>query len=180
MAFPSQQYFPGCAHPSQMDQNSIEIRSMAMEDLDEILAIENSSFSKPWPRDVFMRELQIPVSRNLVATLRKDLHNEIAGYVTYWVVAGELQVHKICVREDLRKSGVASSLMAEMIRLSCREGVGICSLEVGRSNEGAQRLYEKFGFEVTDIRPQYYAESGEDAMILSLDLKKCLQFISKG
>jgi len=124
---------------------------MAVEDLDEILAIENSSFSKPWPRDVFMRELQIPVSRNLVATLRKDLHNEIAGYVTYWVVAGELQVHKICVREDLRKSGVASSLMAEMIRLSCREGVGICSLEVGRSNEGAKRLYEKLSSNTGNI-----------------------------
>ena len=163
-----------------MDKNSIEIRSMAMEDLDEILAIETSSFSKPWGRDVFMRELEIPISRNLVAIVSKARHNEIAGYMTYWVVAGEVQVHKICVREDFRKSGVASSLMAEMIRLSDGEGVGLCTLEVGRSNEGAKQLYEKFGFEVTDIRPQYYAESGDDAMILSLDLKKCLQFISKG
>jgi ribosomal-protein-alanine N-acetyltransferase len=179
MVFPSQQYFPGYTHPSQMDQNSIEIKSMVMEDLDEILAIENSSFSKPWSRDVFVRELQIPVSRNLVAKICKDRYDEIAGYVTYWIVAGELQVHKICVREDLRKSGVASSLMAEMIRLSFREGIVLCSLEVGRSNEGAKRLYEKFGFEVIDIRPHYYAESGDDAMILSIDLKKCLQFIGK-
>jgi ribosomal-protein-alanine N-acetyltransferase len=162
-----------------MERNSIEIRRMAMKDLDEIIAIENSSFSKPWSMDVFVRELQIPISRNLVATVRKDLRDEIAGYVTYWVVAGELQVHKICVREDLRKSGIASSLMAEMIRLSCCEGVGLCTLEVGQSNEGAKRLYGKFGFEVIDIRPQYYAESGEDAMILRADLKKCLQFISK-
>ena len=150
-----------------------------MKDLDEILAIENSTFSKPWSRDVFVRELQIPISRNLVATVRTGVHDEIAGYVTYWIVAGELQVHKICVREDSRKLGVASNLMAEMIRLSCREGVGLCTLEVGRSNEGAKRLYEKFGFEVTDIRPQYYAESGEDAMILCADLKKCLRLISK-
>lgn len=150
-----------------------------MEDIDEILAIENLSFYKPWPRDVFMRELQIPISRNLVATICKDLHDEIAGYVTYWIIAGELQVHKICIREDLRKSGIASMLMAEMIRLSSREGVGLCTLEVGRSNEGAKRLYEKFGFEVTDIRAQYYPESGEDAMVLCVDLKKCLQFISK-
>lgn len=152
---------------------------MKAEDLDEILDIENSSFSKPWDRNVFMRELQIPISRNLVASVRTDVHDEIAGYVTYWIVAGELQVHKICVREDLRKSGIASMLMAEMIRLSCREDVGLCTLEVGRANEGAKRLYEKFGFEVIDIRPQYYAESGEDAMVLSADLKKCLQFISK-
>lgn len=152
---------------------------MKAEDLEEILAIERSSFSKPWDRNVFMRELQIPISRNLVATVRTELYEEIAGYVTYWVVAGELQVHKICVREDLRKSGVASGLMTEMMRLSCQEGAGICTLEVGTSNEGAKRLYEKFGFEVIDVRQQYYAESGEDAMVLCADLKKCLQVISK-
>jgi [ribosomal protein S18]-alanine N-acetyltransferase len=179
MAFPSQLHFPGCAHPNQMVQNSIEIRKMEMNDLDEVIIIENSAFSKPWPRDVFMRELQLPISRNLVATVLGDSRDEIAGYLTYWVVAGELEVHKICVRENLRKSGIASRLMAEMIRLSCSEGVGLCTLEVGLSNEGAKRLYEKFGFEVTGISPKYYAESGEDAMILRADLKKCLQFMSK-
>jgi [ribosomal protein S18]-alanine N-acetyltransferase len=162
-----------------MDQKSVEIISMAREDLDEILAIENSSFPKPWSRDVFVRELQIPISRNLVAKIRKKQHSEIAGYITYWIIAGELQVHKICVKKDLRKSGIASRLMAQMIRLSSSEGVVLCSLEVGRSNEGAKRLYEKFGFEVTDTRPNYYAESGEDALILCADLEKCLQFTGK-
>jgi [ribosomal protein S18]-alanine N-acetyltransferase len=162
-----------------MDQKSVEIKGMAMEDLDEILAIENSSFPKPWSRDVLVRELQIPISRNLVAKIRKDRHSEIAGYITYWIIAGELQVHKIAVREDLRKSGIASRLMAEMIRLSLSEGVVLCSLEVGRSNEGAKRLYEKFGFEVTDIRANYYAEAGDDALILYADMKKCLQLIRK-
>jgi [ribosomal protein S18]-alanine N-acetyltransferase len=160
-----------------MDQQCIEIISMTREDLDEILAIENSSFSRPWSKDVFVRELQIPISRNLMAKIRKDQHSEIAGYIIYWIIAGELQIHKICVREDLRKSGIASRLMAEMIRLSHGEDVAVCSLEVSRSNEGARRLYEKFGFEVTDIRPHYYAESGEDALILCADVKKCLQFI---
>jgi [ribosomal protein S18]-alanine N-acetyltransferase len=162
-----------------MDQKSVEIISMAREDLDEILAIENSSFPKPWSRDVFVRELQIPISRNLVAKIRKKQHSEIAGYITYWIIAGELQVHKICVKKDLRKSGIASRLMAQMIRLSRSEGVVLCSLEVGRSNEGAKRLYEKFGFEVTDTRPNYYAESGEDALILCADLEKCLQITGK-
>jgi len=111
-----------------------------MEDLDEILAIENSSFSRPWSKDVFVRELQIPISRNLMAKIRKDRYDEIAGYVTYWIIAGELQVHKIAVREDLRKSGIASMLMAEMIKLSQSEGIAVCSLEVSRSNEGAKRL----------------------------------------
>ncbi len=179
MAFPSQQHSSGCTHPIHMDQKSVEIKGMAMEDLDEILAIENSSFPKPWSRDVLVRELQIPISRNLVAKIRKDRHSEIAGYITYWIIAGELQVHKIAVREDLRKSGIASRLMAEMIRLSLSEGVVLCSLEVGRSNEGAKRLYEKFGFEVTDIRANYYAEAGDDALILYADMKKCLQLIRK-
>ncbi|HET6460483.1 MAG TPA: ribosomal protein S18-alanine N-acetyltransferase [Syntrophales bacterium] len=161
-----------------MEQN-FKIRNMVMEDLDGVLAIENLSFFNPWSRYVFLRELQIPISRNLVATVCKALRDEIAGYVTYWVIAGELEVHKICVRADLRKSGVASMLMAEMIRLSCCEGLSLCTLEVGKSNEGAKRLYEKFGFQVTDIRRRYYTESCEDAMILCANLKKCLQFITK-
>jgi len=162
-----------------MNQQSIEITRMVMRDIDEVLTIENSSFSAPWSRDIFVRELQLPISRNLIAKIYKTYIHEIAGYMTYWVIAGEIQIHKITVRNDLRKTGIASALMTEMIRLAYEEGAACCTLEVGRSNESAKKLYEKFGFTVTSVRPHYYAESGEDAMIMCADLKKSLQFIRK-
>jgi ribosomal-protein-alanine N-acetyltransferase len=162
-----------------MNQLSIEITPMVMRDIDDVLTIENSSFSAPWSRDVFVRELQLPISRNLIAKIYKTNIYEIAGYLTYWVIAGEIQIHKITVRNDLRKTGIASALMTEMIRLANGEGAACCTLEVGRSNETAKKLYEKFGFTVTSVRTHYYAESGDDALIMSADLKNSLQFIHK-
>lgn len=150
-----------------------------MDDIDEILSIEESLFSAPWSRDVFARELQLPISRSFVAKTCKNQGVEIAGYIIFWVIAGEIQVHKIAVREDYQKSGIASTLMEAMIRSSCKENVFICTLEVGRSNEGAKKLYDKFGFIVIDTRPRYYPESGDDALIMHADLKKCLQILQK-
>jgi len=145
-----------------------------MDDINEILSIENSLFPVPWSQEVFMRELQLQISRNLVAKIYRNLFNEIAGYMTYWILPGEAHIHKIAVRRDLQKSGIASKLMAEMIRLSCEEGAALCMLEVGQFNEGAKKLYEKFGFTVTEVRSKYYAESGEDALIMCAELKKYL------
>jgi ribosomal-protein-alanine N-acetyltransferase len=175
MVLPSALYSLAYTNHSQMNKQSLEITRMAMDDINEILSIENSLFPVPWSQDVFMRELQLPISRNLVAKICKDILNEIAGYMTYWVLPGEAHVHKIAVRKDLQRSGVASKLMAEMIRLSCEEDASFCILEVGQSNEGAKKLYEKFGFAVTEVRSKYYAESGDDALVMGAELKKCLQ-----
>ena len=66
-----------------MNQQSIEITRMVMRDIDDVLTIENASFSVPWSRDVFVRELQLPISRNLIAKIYKTYFYEIAGYLTY-------------------------------------------------------------------------------------------------
>lgn len=144
---------------------------MIMDDIDEILSIENASFPTPWSRDAFIRELQIPISRSLVAKMHKKQSNEIAGYVIYWVIAGEVQIHKIAVRKDVRNSEIGTKLIAEILRRSRKEEALLCMLEVGQSNESAKKLYEKFGFVVTEVRKKYYQESGEDALIMCLDLK---------
>jgi ribosomal-protein-alanine N-acetyltransferase len=171
MAYPSTFYAAGCSERSRMNQQSIEITRMGMDDFDDIVTIENASFPAPWSRNVFVRELQIPISRNLVAKIQKEQCKEVVGYVIYWVLAGEVQIHKIAVREDLRKSGIASLIMEEMLKLSRGEGALVCTLEVSQSNESAKKLYEKFGFVVTEVRKKYYQESGEDALIMCLDLK---------
>jgi ribosomal-protein-alanine N-acetyltransferase len=154
-----------------MNQQSIEITRIGMDDFDDIVTIESASFPAPWSRDVFVRELQIPISRNLVAKIQKEQRKEVVGYVIYWVLAGEVQIHKIAVREDFRKLGIGSMIMEKMLRLSRGEGALVCMLEVSQSNEGAKKLYEKFGFVVTEVRKKYYHESGEDALIMCLDLK---------
>jgi ribosomal-protein-alanine N-acetyltransferase len=162
-----------------MNQQLCEISTMVMDDIEEILSIEESIFSAPWSRDVFIRELKLPISRSFVANTCKHQRSEIAGYIVFWIIAEEVQLHKIAVRENFRRTGIATKLMEAMMRNSCRDNVSICTLEVGRSNEGAKKLYEKFGFIVIDTRPRYYPESGDDAFIMQADMRKCLQNLQK-
>ncbi|HUH64861.1 MAG TPA: ribosomal protein S18-alanine N-acetyltransferase [Syntrophales bacterium] len=151
---------------------------MTEGDLDEIVAIEESTFPTPWSKEVFARELLIPISRCIVARVQAG-QGDVGGYLVYWVAAGELEVHKICVKGDLRRRGIGSLLMIHMICLAIREGVTLCTLEVGRSNLGAKKLYEKFCFEVTDVRPKYYTESGDDAMVMCADMARLLEFVGR-
>ena len=109
-----------------MHHQTVEISLMVIEDLDEIVSIENASFSLPWSRNMFLQELQLQMSRNIVAKISMN-PKKIAGYLTYWIVDGEIQIHKITTSVDFRRSGIASKLMEEMIRHSADEGCTIPS-----------------------------------------------------
>ena len=150
---------------------------MTVDDMEEVLSIERDSFPAPWSEGMFLQELYSTMSRNLVAKIEGKGGKKIAGYVNFWIAAGEVHLHNIAVRKDLRRTGVASKLVTEMIRLSCAEGATWATLEVRRSNEGARNLYEKFGFVVRGIRPLYYSDPREDALIMWACLKECLKKI---
>lgn len=150
---------------------------MGIGNMDEVLSIENASFSKPWSRKMFLQELELKMSRNLVATITKKSKTHIAGYITYWIVADEIHLQKIATGHDYRRSGIASRLMKEMVRMSADNECRWCTLEVGALNESAIKLYKKFGFTVRGVRPLYYAERNEDALIMGADLKKCMKMM---
>jgi ribosomal-protein-alanine N-acetyltransferase len=158
-------------------RQDIKISFMEIEDLDDVVSIESASFSKPWSRNMFLRELELKMSRNLVAKITNKSKNHIAGYITYWIVADEIHLQKIATGHDDRRSGISSRLMKEMIRNSADDGCNWCTLEVGALNESAIKLYKKFGFNVQGVRPLYYAERDEDALIMGADLKKCMKMI---
>jgi ribosomal-protein-alanine N-acetyltransferase len=160
-----------------MNHCDIRISFMDIGDLDDVVSIEKESFSKPWSRKMFLRELELQMSRSLVAKIIKKSKIDIAGYLTYWIVADEIHLQKIATANDFRRSGISSRLMEAMISNSVSNGSRCCTLEVGASNEGAIKLYEKFGFTVQGIRRLYYAERGEDALIMWADLKKCMKLM---
>jgi ribosomal-protein-alanine N-acetyltransferase len=160
-----------------MYHQTVEISFMVVEDLGEIIAIENASFSTPWSQNMFLQELRLQISRNLVAKIPTNQTKEIAGYMTCWMIAGEMHLQRIATRKDLRGIGIASKLMEEAIRLADEDGLARCILEVGRSNESAIKLYEKFGFTIQGVRLLYYAERDEDALVMGADLKESMKLI---
>lgn len=148
--------------PAQM----VHIENMEMDDLDEILVIEQASFPTPWSRNLFIQELHNPLSRNRVAKMKQSAADEIAGYMSYWVVADEVHLQHIATREDLRRSGIGAGLLVDMMEKAFREGARHATLEVRRTNVAAINLYENYAFTVKGVRRGYYDDTHEDALIM--------------
>ncbi len=151
---------------------------MTIDDLAEIMAIEKASFPSPWSESMFRKELRVPLSRNFVARMATETGREIVGYINYWIYAGEVHLNSIAVRRDDRRQGIASKLMAEMVRKSWHEGARLGTLEVRRNNRAAIGLYEGYGFIVKGVRPGYYEDSKEDGLIMWCDLEESMQRIA--
>jgi len=64
----------------------------------------------------------------------------------------------------------ASRLLAHIIETGRVRKCRFVTLEVRRSNAAAARLYRRFGFRAVGVRPNYYAEDQEDAIVMLLDL----------
>jgi len=143
----------------------IKTRDMAVDDLDEILMIERVSFPTPWSRGIFMGELEYPLCRGLVALVR----GRIVGYICFAIVYDEIHLRNLAVHEEWKRQGVASELLSQMIAVSAVEGAQYATLEVRRSNTAALGLYKRFGFVVEGVRPSYYSDTREDALIMWAD-----------
>ena len=141
------------------------IRQMEEADLDQIMRIEEESFSSPWSRQSMMRELVNDQAHYFTACSEQG---EVFGYAGFWQVMDEGHIMNIAVRKDRQREGIGKSLMEAM--LSCGDTLGILywTLEVRVSNLPAVKLYEKIGFTSAGIRPGYYSHPREDANILWL------------
>jgi dihydroorotate dehydrogenase electron transfer subunit len=155
-----------------MEHDGLNIAEYKDGDLIEILEIEKEAFPTPWSPAIFRSEISNPLSRMLIGRAAHAQGMAVVGYIVYWHVADEIHLHNIAVRKELRKDGIASLLLSEMIRESRVEGARWVTLEVRRSNLPAQKLYEKFGFSVKGVRRAYYSDTGEDALIMSSDLEQ--------
>ncbi len=150
----------------------LTVGDLMADELDLLYDIETHSYSNPWPLDAFKRELKLPFSRILVARNGDSLGPPMFGYVVVWIIRGEAHILNLAVHRDARRQGVASMLLGSAIEAAAAQAADILYLEVRRSNEGAQKLYEGFGFKQVGMRPRYYEDNREDALVMLLDLKK--------
>ncbi len=148
----------------------LDIGPLTERDLDEVMQIERASFAAPWSVGMFRQDLNFPLARCLAARCAEAGKRRLAGYIICWFVADEVHITNIAVRRDQRRRGVAARLVGEVLALARGCGMRTCTLEVRMSNEAAKGLYRKLGFEPRGIRPRYYSDNGEDALIMGLDL----------
>lgn len=140
----------------------IVICPMAESDLDEVLAIENRSYPKPWIREHFLAELTSPHAFPLAAF---TADGRLTGYICPLLVLDEGHIMNVAVHPDFRGRGVGRMLV-ERVMGDCRDaGAAYVSLEVRVSNAPAIALYRGLGFRETGTRRRYY-ENGEDALLM--------------
>lgn len=135
---------------------------------DQIMAIEEASFPSPWTPEAFLQEIRNPVS--YIWALKQ--YEQIAGYICFWMVAGEIHLLNIAIHPQWRRRGLGTKLLEKMKDIGSSGGVEKIWLEVRPSNLPARSLYLKAGFEEVAVRKRYYTDTGEDAIVMCLDCKK--------
>jgi len=132
--------------------------------IDEILAVEEASFTSPWTREMYLAELKnTGVSYFYLA--RTDA-GQVIGFCSFWRVLDELHINNLAVLPAHRRTGIGTDLLLRVLADGAVFGAKRATLEVRRSNEPAQKLYEKFGFTVAGVRRLYYSSPPEDALVL--------------
>ncbi|HJN15443.1 MAG TPA: ribosomal protein S18-alanine N-acetyltransferase [Armatimonadota bacterium] len=133
-------------------------------DIEAIIAIENTSFSAPWPPEAFEEELSRRIATYLVAMTA----GQLAGYAGMWCVAGEAHIMNIAVAPSRRRRGIGEALLLTLIDNARERGSALAYLERRESNDAAARLYAKLGFQAVGRRRRYYRDTGEDAILMVL------------
>ena len=145
----------------------ITVRRALPGDLDRIAELEEKTFPDPWTKDDLAKDINSPDA--VVLTAQRS--TVFAGYIDVWRVAGEGQLNRIAVDSGYRGRKIGLRLMKEMISILKSQGDQEMNLEVRAGNRAARNLYSKLGFQELGVRPGYYQDNGEDAVIMKKELK---------
>jgi [ribosomal protein S18]-alanine N-acetyltransferase len=153
---------------------NITHRRMTLEDVPVVHEIDNLSFSLPWPERSFRFEIsENPVSRCWVA----EVDGRVLAMLVLWQIMDEAHIATIATHPDFRRQGIGERLMIEALLAARVEGARHAFLEVRANNAGAQAMYKKYGFIITGIRPRYYKDNNEDAILMDLEDLNSLEAI---
>jgi [ribosomal protein S18]-alanine N-acetyltransferase len=149
--------------------DAITIDFMTKEDIDQVLAIEQASFSMPWSRNLFLSEFRSPRVSSLLVALADSPVRRVSGFIVFWTVEDEMHILNLAVAPEFRRQGIARRLVLSALSHARSKGAKRAFLEVRASNIAAQKLYSRLGFTGTAIRRGYYDTPVEDAVIMTLE-----------
>jgi [ribosomal protein S18]-alanine N-acetyltransferase len=145
---------------------TFRIGPMTLADLPAVHAIEHASFSTPWPDDAYRSEIE---TNRLATYLVARAGDEVVGFAGIWLMVDEAHITTFAVDPAWRRRGIGERLLLTLLDVAIERGAREATLEVRLSNVAARRLYEKYGFRPVGLRPRYYSDNGEDALIMTTD-----------
>lgn len=146
---------------------SIVYRIADCSDLDGIYEIEKTSFLTPWSYDSLKHDVCDHDGSLYIAAL-KD--NEVVGFCGTHIVFDECHINNVAVKKEFRRQGIGRG-MIDLIISSTQHLSKLYWLEVRESNTPAKKLYESFGFKSIAVRPKYYSDTKEDAIVMLKERK---------
>ena len=144
----------------------LRIEPMTLADLPAVHAIELASLDAPWPPEAYRNDLE---SNRLAQYLVARVGDEVAAYGGMWLMVDEGHIITFAVHPGWRRQHIGERLLLAFLDLAAERGAHEATLEVRLSNLPARRLYEKFGFRPVGLRPRYYSDNGEDALIMTTE-----------
>jgi [ribosomal protein S18]-alanine N-acetyltransferase len=147
-----------------MSTEQVTIRPLGYGDLPQVIAIERRAFPTPWSLAMFVLELSKPSSVCLAAVRRSGSRDGLVGYLICSRYADVWHLMNIAVDPPMLRRGIATALMDRLLEVA--GPAESYTLEVRPSNPAAIALYERFGFVPAGTRPRYYADTGEDALVM--------------
>lgn len=153
----------------------LRIAPMEARHIPEVLAIEKESNTLPWSEQAFQTEVTYERGVLLVATLDRKARNAdalgplgVVGYAGAWLIVDEAHVTTVAVHPKCRRQGIAKKLIESLLEVCASRGATCSTLEVRAGNTAALSLYEELGFTRAALRRKYYADNGEDAVVMWL------------
>lgn len=147
---------------------TVRIRPAVLGDLDALVDLERAAFADPWSRESLRTELAGDSRRMPLVACDGD---DLVGVALIWVVADELHLVSLAVRPDRRREGIAQALLDAALASEAGRRASIMTLEVRAGNAGAIALYRRNGFVDVALRPHYYPDTDEDALVMLKSLR---------
>lgn len=145
----------------------VRVERMRLEDVPAVHKIESASFPTPWPDYAFRQELQ---TNRMAHYLVVRVGRETVAYGGLWLMFDEAHITTFAVLPEWRRRGIGGRLMIGLIDVALDLKSRVMTLEVRMSNRPARDLYTHFGFKPVGVRPRYYSDNGEDALIMTTDV----------
>ena len=139
---------------------------MTVADLPAVQAIEKASFTTPWPTQAYRTEIETNRLASYLVVRRND---EVIAYGGVWLMVDEAHITTFAVDPAMRRRRVGERLLLALLDVAADRGAHEATLEVRLSNLPARRLYEKYGFRPVGLRPRYYTDDNEDALIMTTE-----------
>ena len=146
---------------------NVSFENMKKTHLDDVVEIERHSFPTPWSREAYLHEI---AGNDFAYYTVALLGGKVVGYCGMWIILDEAHITTIAAHPDYRSRSLGAQLLNRLIDEARRRGCIKMTLEVRPSNLHALTLYTKTGFVSHGLRPGYYADTGEDAIIMWMDL----------